>query len=946
MAKDFEQTSFLSASNAPFLEQLYLTYLQQTNTVDPSWVQFFQSLGDNAQQILKEIEGASWGIQPEVKGAEEIKPVAPTREEARQDIIDAIRAQMLIRVYRVRGHLNAKLDPLGLMQNKLHPELDPKSYGFSEQDYNREIFLNGSLGLQSATLEEILRILKQTYCGTIGIEFMHIQDPAQKDWLQRKMENGTRQFSSDAKKAILESLIKAEAFETFLSVKYPGAKRFGLEGSESMMPALDIILKDVVARGIIEVILGMAHRGRLNVLANMMGMPPRKILAQFQGGQVQGAEMHGSGDVKYHLGCSSDRTIDGHPVHLSLTPNPSHLEAVNPVVLGKVRAKQERLKDTNYSKVTGLLIHGDASFAGQGTVGEVLTLSELEGYRTGGTLHLIINNQIGFTTAPHYARSSPYCSDIAKSIQAPIFHVNGDDPEAVVWVSQVASEFRDRFKKDIVIDLYCYRRHGHNEMDEPAFTQPLMYQKIREHPSTQQIYARKLEQEGTIEKAWAESMRKNYEDYLQTEFEAAQTQSINTLDWLEGAWSKIDYKTDLTKPVKTGIDKGSYDQIVKAITNIPTEINVHQRLARLLEEKKESLSQGKNIDWSAAEALAFGSLLSEGYPVRLSGQDSGRGTFSQRHSVIYDQNSEKTYIPLNHINPQQSLIEIVDSPLAEASPLGFEYGFTLSDPDTLVIWEAQFGDFANGAEVIIDQFISAGEYKWLRMSGLVMFLPHAYEGQGPEHTSARLERYLQLCAEENMQVANCTLPSNLFHILRRQLHRNIRKPLIMMTPKSLLRHKLAISNFDEFTTDTYFRSVVGEVDSEIKEKNVKRVVLCTGKVYYDLYVKRNEQAIKDIALIRLEQLYPFPALELSRELKKYLSAEIVWCQEEPKNMGAWFFMDRRIEGVMKEVKTKVKRPVYIGRQESAATATGFASRHAKEQKELVERALGISNKKD
>lgn len=946
MAKDFEQTSFLSASNAPFIEQLYLTYLQQPNTIDPSWAHFFQSLGDNAQQVLQEIEGASWGVKPEVKATAEEKTAKPAPEATRQDIIDAIRAQMLIRVYRVRGHLNANLDPLGLTQNKLHPELDPKSYGFTEQDYDREIFLNGSLGLQSATLGEILRVLQKTYCGTIGVEFMHIQDPEQKDWIQRKMENETRQLVPEEKKAILESLIKAEEFETFLSIKFPGAKRFGLEGSESMMPALDIILRDIVARGVIEVVLGMAHRGRLNVLANTMGMAPRKILSQFQGGKSQPAEMHGSGDVKYHLGCSSDRTIDGHPIHLSLAPNPSHLEAVNPVVLGKVRAKQERLNDTSGSKVMGLLIHGDAAFAGQGTVGEVLTLSELEGYSTGGTLHLIINNQIGFTTAPHYARSSPYCSDIAKSIQAPIFHVNGDDPEAVAWISQVASEFRDRFKKDTVIDLYCYRRHGHNEMDEPSFTQPLMYQKIREHPSTRQLYARKLEAEGAIEKAWAESTQKSYEKYLQTEFEAAQTETMNMADWLEGVWSKIDYKTDLTAIVKTGIDKGSYDQMVKAVTEIPSDISVHQRLARLLAEKNEALKQGKGIDWSAAEALAFGSLLIEGYPVRLSGQDSGRGTFSQRHSVIYDQNSGNTYIPLNHINPQQSEIEIVDSPLSEASPLGFEYGYTLSDPDTLVIWEAQFGDFANGAEVIIDQFISCGEAKWLRMSGLVMFLPHGYEGQGPEHTSARLERYLQLSAEDNMQVANCTLPSNLFHILRRQLHRNTRKPLIIMTPKSLLRHKRAVSNVEEFITGTYFRTVLSEVDSDINEKNVKRVVLCSGKVYYDLYEKRSEQGIKDIALIRLEQLYPFPALELSQELKRYASAEVVWCQEEPENMGAWFFMDRRIEDVMKEIGMREMRPLYIGRPASAATATGFAARHAKEQQELVENALGIGNKKE
>jgi 2-oxoglutarate dehydrogenase E1 component len=947
MAKDFEQTTFLAGSNAIYIEQLYATYLQQPNTIDPSWRQFFASLGDDARQVLKELEGASWGVKPEA-AAPVVTTARPTEvapEQMRQGIIDALRAQMLIRVYRVRGHLNANLDPLGLTHNKLHPELDPRTYGFTEQDYDRDIFLNGSLGLQSATLKEILRILQKTYCGKIGVEFMHIQDPAQKDWIQRKMENGMRTFSAAEKKSILESLIKAENFETFLSVKYPGAKRFGLEGGESMMPALDVMLQDAVGRGMIEVMLGMAHRGRLNVLINFMGMPPRKILSQFQGGKT-GFEMHGSGDVKYHLGCSSDREIDGHDVHLSLLPNPSHLEAVNPVVLGKVRAKQERLNDTSYSKVMGLLIHGDAAFAGQGSVGESLTLSELAGYRTGGTLHLIINNQIGFTTAPHFGRSSPYCSDIAKSIQAPIFHVNGDDPEAVVWVSQMATEFKSEFKKDTVVDLYCYRRHGHNEMDEPAFTQPLMYQKIRDHESTRQIYAKRLQEEGVVDEAWVKASSDSYNAFLQAEFEAAKNGSINTADWLEGAWSKIDYKTDLQAIVKTGIAKKTYDEVAKAITSIPSEYNVHKRLARLLEEKQQALNKGKGIDWASAEALAFGSLLLEGFPVRLTGQDSGRGTFSQRHSVIYDQSSEKTYVPLNHISDNQAEIEIVDSPLAETSPLGFEYGFAMSDPDTLVIWEAQFGDFANGGQMIIDQFVVCGEVKWLRMSGLVMFLPHGYEGQGPEHTSARLERYLQLCAEDNMIVANCTVPSNFFHILRRQLHRNIRKPLIIMTPKSLLRHAMATSTVDEFTTGTYFRSVLPEVDTDIKEKNVNRVVLCTGKVYYDLYAKRQEQGIKDIALLRVEQIYPFPEQELAKELARYPSAEVVWCQEEPENMGSWLFLDRRIEQAMHLAKTKEKRPLYEGRPAAAATATGFASRHAKEQQELIDRALRIKKKKE
>lgn len=937
MSGNSEQTTFLSASNAVFIKQLYVTYLQDPQSVEPSWTEFFQSLGDEVHNVMQELAGASW--TPNVSAdTPKLQPIAASQ----QNIIDSIQAQMLIRVYRVRGHLQANLDPLELSRHQLHPDLDPKSYGFKENDLDREIFLNGSLGLQSATLKEILRILRQTYCGAIGVEFMHIQDPAQKDWIQRKMENETPHFSKEDKVSILDSLTRAEDFEKFLSVKYPGAKRFGLEGGEGFLPALDSILKDSVERGVVEFILGMAHRGRLNVLTNIIGLPSSKIFSEFQVNIPRPEyDMQGSGDVKYHLGYSSDREINGQQVHLSLTANPSHLEAVNPVVVGKVRAKQDKRHDKERSKVMGILVHGDAAFAGQGLVAETLGMSELYGYRTGGTLHVIINNQIGFTTAPHLARSSSYCSDMAKIIQAPIFHVNGDDPEAVAWVAQVASEFRYLFKKDIVIDLYCYRRHGHNEMDEPAFTQPVMYNKIRTHPTTRQIYAQKLQQERVVDEANIQSLVKKYNDHLQAEFEVSKTQQMRKVDWLDGAWSKIDYKTDLHAIVKTGISKEVFDQVATALITVPQGFNLHPRLARLREEKTVNFQKGENIDWASAESLAFGSLLLEGFPVRLSGQDCGRGTFSQRHSVFYDQTSGDSYMPLEHVAEQQARIEIIDSPLSEASVLGFEHGYSLSDPDTLVLWEAQFGDFSNGAQVIIDQFVSSGEAKWLRLSGLVMLLPHGHEGQGPEHTSARFERYLQLCAEDNIQVANCTTPANYFHILRRQLHRGTRKPLVIMTPKSLLRHQLAVSRFSDFATGTYFKPVLPEVDANIVDDQVKRVVLSTGKVYYDLYENRKNQNMNDIALIRLEQLYPFSHKELLQELTRYPQASVVWCQEEPENMGAWNFIDRRLEKVMIEAKMKSTRPIYVGRHAAASPATGIATRHAREQKELIDKALNI-----
>tara|TARA_A100000171_G_C2136099_1_gene150370 strand:+ start:1332 stop:4181 length:2850 start_codon:yes stop_codon:yes gene_type:complete len=946
----------LAGFNGPFIESLYAAYLENPTSVDPDWAQFFASLGDEDRHVLRDLLGASWAPRerssvtspskvPFMGAAGPAIPASAISALDHSQILDTIRAIRLIRAYRVRGHLAAHLDPLHLENTRNHPELDPATYGFGPEDYNRPIFIDGSLGLSCPTLTEILEVLKRTYADTIGIEFMHIQDPDAKLWLQKKAESRHEELSLEGKKEVLQSLDRAEGFEQFLAKKYPGAKRFGLEGGESTIPALDFLLSHAGRHGIKDVVLGMAHRGRLNVLVNILGKLPRAVFSEFQGKAPGPEDMQGSGDVKYHLGASADRTFGDREIHLSLTANPSHLEAVNPVVVGKVRAKQSRLKDHERRQVMGILLHGDAAFSGQGLVAETLLLSDLGGYRTGGTIHLIVNNQIGFTTLPNFSRSSPYSSDISKMIQAPVFHVNGDDPEAVVWAAQVALEFKQTFQKDVVIDLFCYRRHGHNEMDEPSFTQPLMYKAIRSKETTRSLYAKNLVEKGDITQEEADTFHRQVQSSLAKEFELAKDFKNDQTDWLEGAWSGIE--TSFSKPglVKTGVPKETLLKIGKGLTATPRGFNLHRKLVRLMDQKKEMFESGKGFDWATGEALAFASLLLEGFPVRLSGQDSGRGTFSQRHAVLVDQETAAPYVPMNSIQDEQAELEVVDSPLAEASVLGFELGYTLADPNALVMWEAQFGDFANGAQVIFDQFIAAGETKWLRMSGIVMLLPHGYEGQGPEHSSARMERYLQACAEDNIQVANCTTPANYFHILRRQLVRKTRKPLIIMTPKSLLRDKRAVSTLDDMSKGTTFQEVLPEVNKNlVPDRKVKRVIICSGKVYYDLVSKRDESGLKDVAIIRLEQLYPFPEDQLKKEFARYSAAQFIWCQEEPENMGAWTFVDRRLENVLISLKHKHNRPLYVGRQASASTATGLLSHHLKQQDDLVNNALGINNK--
>ena len=854
---------------------------------------------------------------------------------------------MLVRAYRIRGHLIADLDPLSLQKKDEHPELKPESYGFTKQDYQRKIFLDGVLGLQYASLNQILQILKKTYCSTIGYEFMHMGDPDEKAWIRNRIEGPEKNifFTKNGKKAILNKIVQAEGFEKYLHVKFIGTKRFGLDGGESLIPALEQIIKRGGNLGAKEIKIGMPHRGRLNVLANVMGKPIKAIFSEFFGKSVS-ASKDFEGDVKYHLGASSNREFDGNLVHISLTDNPSHLEAVNPVVLGQVRAKQFFHKDKNRKKVIPVLMHGDAAFAGQGIVAECFAMSGLPGHNIGGTIHIIVNNQIGFTTAPRFARSSPYPSDVAKIAQAPIFHVNGDDPEAVVHCAKIATEYRQKFNRDVVIDMVCYRRFGHNEGDEPSFTQPLMYKKIKSHPTTLSIYGKKLSHEGltSSKKLFKESL--DFKKFLEKEFEISKNYR-SELKWFDGVWSR--FKPGLGKDKKgiSGVDSKKLVRIGKKISTIPQNFNIHKTLKRIFELRFETFEKTKKIDWSTAESLAFATLLTEGFSVRLSGQDSGRGTFSQRHAVLRNQDNHERYIPLNNIQSDQKKFEIIDSLLSELAVLGFEFGYSLSEPETLVLWEAQFGDFANGAQIIIDQFITSGESKWGRASGLVMLLPHGYEGQGPEHSSARLERFLQLCAGENIQVVNCTTPSNYFHVLRRQMHREFRKPLIVMTPKSLLRHKSCMSKISELSTKSTFHRVL-EDDAYIKENDlitlnkdnkIEKVVMCSGKVYYDLVDFRQKEKVKNVVFVRLEQLYPFPAKTLANVLKRYKKAEFIWCQEEPKNMGAWNTVKNYIDRTLEIINLRDINVKYVGRQASSSTATGNANKHLAQQKEILEKIL-------
>jgi 2-oxoglutarate dehydrogenase E1 component len=952
--------SAFNGANAAFLADLYARWAANPGSVDPSFADLFEALNDEARAVLEDASGASWAPRSGFADDETAAPAAKTAaaaagtvqtglspDQVRSATITSLRALMLIRSYRVRGHLEAQLDPLGLQVPHKHAELDPATYGFSDSDLDKPIFIDNVLGRETATLREIMQILRQTYCGPIGVEFMHIQDPEQKSWIQRKVEGAPWQSDLNAaeKRTILLQLTEAEGFEAFCQKRYVTTKRFGLEGGEITIPALHAMIGVAASQGVVEVDIGMPHRGRLNTLVNIVKKPLTALFSEFGGESFKPDDVQGSGDVKYHLGTSTDVEIAGHSVHLSLQPNPSHLEAVDPVVVGKVRARQDRSGDTaKRSSVMAILMHGDAAFAGQGLVYETLAMSQLIGYRTGGTIHLIVNNQIGFTTVPAHAYSGLYCTDVAKSIQAPILHVNGDDPEAVIFCARMAAEYRMKFASDIVLDVVCYRRHGHNETDEPAFTQPLMYKAINRLKTTRTLYAERLAAEGTVPQADAQAMWDEFSRILEDANAAAKSYKPNKADWLEGHWAgftPVDQQEEELTEEATAIPTAMLKQIGAALSHVPDDFNLNPKITRQLEAKAQAISTGQGIDWATGEALGFGSLLLEGSRIRLSGEDTQRGTFSQRHAVLIDQVNQHEYVPLNNITRDQARIEIYNSLLSEAGVLGFEYGYSLADPRTLVLWEAQFGDFANGAQVIIDQFLASGETKWLRMSGLVLLLPHGYEGQGPEHSSARIERYLQLCAERNMYVCNLTTPANYFHALRRQLHRNFRKPLIVFEPKSLLRHKLAVSPLADFAEGTRFQYVIPEIDEIAAPEDVRRVAICSGKVYYDLLAERRAKNIQDIALIRLEEIYPFPENSLGKALAPYVNADVVWCQEEPENMGAWCFVDRRIEKVLLRLDTKVRRPIYVGREAAASPATGLAKTHMVQQARLVATVLGI-----
>jgi 2-oxoglutarate dehydrogenase E1 component len=952
----YKKTSFLAGANTEFINEFYADYISDPNSLPDSWRKFFDGLSDNERLIYDDIKGPSWSPDKKLK---KIKFQKNIKEEAtgeeninlssiKQASKDSVRAIMLIRAYRIRGHLIANLDPLSIQKKEEHLELKPESYGFEKKDYNRKIFLDGVLGLQYADLNQILEILRKTYSSNIGYEFMHMGDPDEKSWIRNRIEGPEKNifFTENGKKAILNKIIQAEGFEKYLHVKFVGTKRFGLDGGESLIPALEQIIKKGGNLGAKEIKIGMPHRGRLNVLANVMGKPFKAIFSEFFGKTVS-SKKDFEGDVKYHLGASSNREFDGNSVHISLTDNPSHLEAVNPVVLGQVRAKQFFHKDKERKKVIPVLMHGDAAFAGQGIVAECFAMSGLPGHNIGGTIHIIVNNQIGFTTAPRFARSSPYPSDVAKIAQAPIFHVNGDDPEAVVHCAKIATEYRQKFNRDVVIDIVCYRRFGHNEGDEPSFTQPIMYQKIKTHPSTLSIYGKKLSQEGLTTENELQKEKLNFKNFLEKELESSKNYK-SELKWFDGTWSR--FKPDLGKDKRgvSGVDKKLLISIGKKISKVPINFNIHKTLKRVFDLRLKAMQEDKPIDWSTAESLAFGTLLTEGFSVRLSGQDSGRGTFSQRHAVLRNQDNHERYVPLNNISKGQKNFEIIDTLLSEFAVLGFEFGYSISEPETLVLWEAQFGDFANGAQVIIDQFISSGESKWGRASGLVMLLPHGYEGQGPEHSSARLERFLQLCAGENIQVVNCTTPSNYFHVLRRQMHRKFRKPLIIMTPKSLLRHKKCVSNISEFSLKSTFHRVLEDdfyseaknlLDVKKKDSKIKKVVMCSGKIYYDLIEAREKLKNNKVTFIRIEQLYPFPVKTLANILKRYKKAQFVWCQEEPKNMGPWNTVRNYIDRTLDIIDLGDFSVKYVGRKASSSTATGNLNKHLAQQKEILEKIL-------
>ena len=932
--------SCLFSANAPFLEELYETYLSDPNKLSSEWRAYFDTLQDDHSEARRdvrhsEVRARMLAVAANPKGA----PVTFVRDDA-QNAAKQVAVLQLINAYRFRGHRQANLDPLNQYERPVVAELDPAFHGLTEADMN-VLFNTGSLqGPDQATLRDILDIVRTTYCGTIGAEYMHIVETSQKRWIQQRLEVCRAQpdFDATKRKTLLERVIAAGALEEYLHSKYVGQKRFSLEGGESTIALLDQMVEDAGRHGVQECVVGMAHRGRLNVLVNIVGKHPSKLFAEFEG---KGPKETRSGDVKYHMGFSSDIQTPSGPVHLTLAFNPSHLEIIDPVVEGSVRARQDRRKDNERNQVLALLIHGDAAFAGQGVVMETLNLSQTLGYMTGGTVHVIINNQIGFTTSdPLDSRSTLYCTDVAKMVQSPIFHVNGDDPEAVAMAARIALDFRMEFNKDVVVDLICYRKHGHSEADEPAATQPIMYQHIRNHPGVRKIYTDKLVAAGVIKPGDAEAMAARYIDALENNEVVSRPHAL-AAD-LRYAINFDPFRgTNWRDATSTAISAERVKRLGERFNTVPENFTLHRAVTRILADRQAMAAGEKPCDWGFAETLAYATLLSEACPVRISGQDSGRGTFFHRHAVIHDQKTGETYLPLQNLSADQADFLVINSTLSEEAVLGFEYGYASAEPNSLVIWEAQFGDFANGAQVVIDQFIASSEEKWGRYCGLVMLLPHGYDGQGPEHSSARLERYLQLCAEDNMQVCYPTTPAQMFHMLRRQQLRPYRKPLVVMSPKSLLRHRLSVSPLAEITHGQ-FQAVIDEVDKLDKSK-VQRVLACSGKVYFDLLEARREHGIEEVAIIRLEQLYPFPKNEMQAMLAQYPNAhELVWVQEEPRNQGAWSMLlsARHLRGCIDERNslTCVARPY------SASPAVGYASLHLEQQQTIIDEALSLSQR--
>ncbi|UCH54490.1 MAG: 2-oxoglutarate dehydrogenase E1 component [Pseudomonadota bacterium] len=925
------QTSALAGSNAPYLEELFEAYLHDPSAIDPQWRRYFEGLPrvngatDTAHSVVRahfrDLARARRAVEIPALGAE------PAQKQ--------VRVLQLINAYRFRGHQVAKLDPLGLRESEDLAELHLRHHGLTEADLDT-VFETGSLaGPKRAPLKDIFDILQQTYCGTLGAEYMHITDTAEKRWLQSSLESvrGVPDYPSDVRSALLDRLIAAEGLERYLHTKYVGQKRFSLEGSESLIPMLDELIQRAGNHGVREVVVGMAHRGRLNVLVNIMGKRPADLFAEFEGKHAAGL---GTGDVKYHLGYSSDIATAGGNVHVVLAFNPSHLEIVGPVVEGSVRARQDRLRDRYGARVLSVVVHGDAAFAGQGVVMETFNMSQLRGYSTKGTVHIVVNNQIGFTTSlMQDARSTFYCSDVAKMVNAPILHVNGDDPEAVLFAVQLGLDYRMTFHKDVVIDLVCYRRHGHSEADEPTVTQPVMYRRVRELPATRTLYARKLAETGVLSNEEAETRYTRYQEALaRGEIVVPSFVPKERASYAHATeWSR--YLPEDLEPISTRIAVERVRELAERLSQVPEGFELHPAVGKIMENRRRMAAGAMALDWGFAENLAYATLLKDGYNVRISGQDAGRGTFFHRHATIYNQRDNGAYVPLRNLFEGQPRFVVINSPLSEEAVLAFEYGYATADPRTLVIWEAQFGDFANGAQVVIDQFISAGEQKWGRLCGLTVFLPHGYEGQGPEHSSARLERYLQLCAEHNMSVCSPTTPAQFFHLLRRQMLWRARRPLIVMTPKSMLRHRLSVSSLEDITQNDYL-TVIGELDP-LPEVAVRTVILCSGKVYYDLLEARRETKREDVAIIRIEQLYPFPEEVLREEVARYPNARrFVWCQEEPKNQGAWYPSQHHVRATLPP-GTELE---YAGRAIAAAPAVGNYQLHVKQMQEFIAQALG------